>query len=86
MENQAQLLFAEARARQEADREAPVVILSNRWARYQWARDEWRLLQASGYRPRGIARCGYRLLKLAYRTARGKAGGLKRRLRTLFKV
>jgi predicted phage-related endonuclease len=80
MENQAQQLFAEARTLVSAQPDAPVVLLLNRWARFQWWRDEVRLLQASGYSPRGVARFGYRLLKLAARTARRKAGGLKRRL------
>ena len=80
MENQVQQLFREAQALQARQADAPVVLLVNRWARWQWLRDEWRLLQSARFRPRGIARFGYRLLKLGARTARRKAGGLVRRL------
>ena len=65
--------------------DAPVLVVIDRWARFQWWRDEVKLLQQSGYRPRGVARFGYRLAKLFVRTARRKASGLKRRVLTRLK-
>jgi hypothetical protein len=83
MENLAEQLFAEAQTALERQAGAPVVIVAYRWANWQWLRDEWRLMASGRFRPRPVARFGYRLLKLAYRTARRKAGGLKRRLARL---
>jgi hypothetical protein len=80
MENQAAQLFADIRDRIAAQPDAPVLIVIDRWAHFQWWRDEVKLLAASGHTPRAFARMGYRLLKLAGRTGRRKASGLKRRV------
>ena len=85
MENQAAQLFADVRDRLASQPDAPVLVVIDRWARFQWWRDEVKLLQQSGYRPRGVARFGYRLAKLFVRTARRKASGLKRRVLTRLK-